>query len=152
MTQARTIKVRTALSRQMSRPGGRSLADAERLADAALQTHQADTFSELGRLVAELEAACASRTDGDRTRAYALAASLVDLAGFFDTGAFYDAAYSLCDLADRTRERGLWSWDAVQVHVQTLRLLHLAGPGDPSPDAAALLAGLRRVVASVLGD
>lgn len=152
MTESRTIKVRTSLSRQLSRPGGRSLADAERLADAALQTHRADTLSELGRLVSELEAACAARTDGDRTRVYAVAAALVDLAGFFDTGVFYDAAYSLCDLTDRTRERGLWSWEAVQVHVQTLRLLHLAGPGNPSPDAAALLAGLRRVVGTVLAD
>lgn len=152
MTQARTVKVRTALSRQLSQPGGRSLAEAERLADAALQTHRADAFAELGRLLAELETACMSRSEADQPRVYALAASIVDLAGFFDTGPFYDAAYSLCDLTDRTRERGLWSWDAIRVHVQTLRLLHLAGLGSPAPDAAALLAGLHRVVRSVLAD
>lgn len=150
MTQARTIKVRTALSRQLSRPGGRSLVEAEQLADAALQTHRADAFAELARLVSDLEAVCATRTESDRARVYALAATLVDLAGFFDTGPFYDAAYSLCDLTDRIRSRGLWSWDAVQVHVQTLRLLLLAGLGNPGAGSATLLAGLRRVVASVL--
>ncbi len=143
------VKVRSALSRQLSQPGGRTLADAERLADAALQTHRADAFAELGRLVAELEAVGAARTPGDEARTYQLAAGLVDLAGFFDTGPFYDAAYSLCDLTDRTRGGDLWSWDAVAVHVQALRLLHLAGLGNAGPDAAALLAGLRRVVASV---
>lgn len=152
MSEVRVIKVRTALSRQLSRPGGRSLAEAERLADAALQTHRTDAFAELGRLSRELEAACEARTAEDRARVYALAASLVDLAGFFDTGPFYDAAYSLCDLADRTRDGPLWSWDAIQVHVRTLRLLLAAGLGSPSPDAAALVSGLRRVAASVLGD
>lgn len=143
------VRVRSALSHQLSRPGGRTLADAERLADAALQTHRADAFAELGRLVAELEAVSAARAPGDEARTYQLAASLVDLAGFFDTGPFYDAAYSLCDLTDRARNGDLWSWDAVAVHVQALRLLHLAGLGTACPDAAALLAGLRRVVASV---
>lgn len=150
MTEARTIKVHTALSRQLSRPGGRTLAEAERLADAALQTHRTDAFAELGRLIAELETVCTARAEADRNRAYALAASLVDLAGFFDTGPFYAAAYSLCDLTDRTRETGLWSWEAVQVHVQTLRLLHLAGLDNTAPDAAGLVAGLRRVVTSII--
>lgn len=150
MTGARLVTVKSGLARQLSRPGGRSLADAERLADEALQTHRTDAFDELGRLVAQLETACTTRSPEDRVRAYALGASIVDLAGFFDTGPFYDAAYSLCDLIDRSRDSPLWSWDAVQVHVQALRLLHLAGLGNAGPDAAGLVAGLRRVVAAIL--
>ncbi len=150
MSGARLVKVQSGLARQLARPGGRTLADAERMADAALQTHRSDAFAELGRLITELEAACTTRAAQDRERVYALGASLVDLAGFFDTGPFYEAAYSLCDLTDRSRDGALWSWEAVQVHVQALRLLHLAGLGEAGPDAAALLAGLRRLVASII--
>ncbi len=149
MTGARLVKVRSALSRQLSRAGGRTVAEAERLAEAALQTHRTEVFGELGRLVAELEALCVTRGPDDEARAYQLASSVVDLAGFFETGPFYDAAYSLCELTDGARTGGLWSWDAVEVHVRTLRLLHMAGLGTACPDAAALLDGLRQVVASV---
>ena len=149
MTEARLVKVRSALSRQLARPGGRSLADAERLAEAALQSHRGDVWAELGRLVTELEALCAARDSGAEAGVYQMASTVVDLAGFFETGPFYDPAYSLCELTDGARGGGGWSWEAVEVHVRTLRLLHLAGLGAACPDAAALLAGLRQVVASV---
>ena len=152
MTEARLVKVRSALSRQLSRPGGRSVADAERLADAALQTHRADAFAELGALVAQLETLCAAPPADGAPRVYALAASLVDLAGFFDTGSFYEAAYSLCDLSDRTRGTDRWSWNAVEVHVRALRLLHSGGLGSTGSGGGELVAGLRKVVAAVVPD
>ena len=37
---------------------------------------------------------------------YELASSLLDMAGFFDTGPLYDAGYSLCDVADRMATTG----------------------------------------------
>lgn len=151
MTEPRMVKFRTNLARQMSRPGGRTVADAERLADAALQTHRKDVFAEMGRLVTQLERLCADRKREDQTLAYQLASGIVDLAGFFETGPFYDAAYSLCELTEAAAAQR-WSWDAVEVHVQTLRLLHTAGLGTACPDADALLAGLRQVVASVRPD
>jgi len=147
VTEARAIKVRSALSRQLARPGGRTLAEAERLADAALQTHREDAVAELGALVSRLEAICADPTESGAGQVYGLAAGLVDVAGFFDTGAFYEAAYSLCELADSTSGRETWSWGAVEVHVQALRLLHGSGPGTGGGDA--LVAGLRQVVAAV---
>jgi hypothetical protein len=147
---ARLVKVQSPLSRQLARPGGRSLAEAERLADTALQERRQTTFAELGDLVGRLEALCVQPEPGDEAQAYALAAGLVDLAGFFDTGPFYEAAYSLCDLADRSRAAGRWSWEAVGVHVGALRLLHSGGLQPAGPGSADLVAGLRRVVGTVL--
>lgn len=150
MSGARLVRVQSPLSRQLALPGGRSAAEAERLADDALQGHRAATFAELGELVGRLEALCAQPDAEGPAQAYALAASLVDLAGFFDTGPFYAAAYSLCDLADRSRTAGRWSWEAVGVHVGALRLLHTGGLQPDGPGSEGLIDGLRRVVATVL--
>ncbi len=149
MTPPRTLKVKSSLSRQLARPGGRTVAEAERLADAALQTHREDAFGELGDLVRRLERHCAEPTPAGEAEVYALAVQIIDLAGFFATGAFYDAAYSLCDLSDRSRGTGRWSWDAVRVHVDALRLLHGAGLQSASSNAPELVAGLRKLAASV---
>jgi hypothetical protein len=151
LTEARLIKVKSSLSRQLDRPGGRSLAEAERLAEAALQTHRTQITAELGELIGKLEVLCADRSEEGQTRVYALAGSLVDLAGFFDTGAFFEAAYGLCDLADRSRAAGRWRWGAVEVHVNALRLLHGRGLDGRSEDSDEIIAGLRQVTATVLG-
>jgi hypothetical protein len=137
-------KIKSTLAKQLARPGGRTLADAQRLADAGLQSHRADIMADLGRLIGQLEALCAAAAPVGQDRVYVLAAALVDLAGFFDTGPLYSAGYSLCDLSDRMRPPAPWSWPAVEVHVKALRLIH-AGGCKADAESDILLAGLRSV-------
>lgn len=146
MTEPRLVKFKSPLASQLGRPGGRSLADAERLAEAALQTHRVSIMGDLGRIVGRLEQHCETAAPEDQNTVYGLAVELVDLAGFFDTGAFFEAAYSLCDLSDKSRSSGRWSWEAVRVHVSALRLLHGRGAGGDPTDGERILAGLRQVV------
>ena len=145
MTEVRTTKIKSSLARQLERPGGRTIADAERLAATGLESHRADIMEDLGRLIGQLETLCAARSDAGRDRVYVLAAALVDMAGFFDTGPLYAAGYSLCELSDRMQPPTAFSWPAVEVHVKALRLIH-AGGCKAGADSEVLLQGLRSVL------
>lgn len=146
MTEARTLKIKTSLARQMAQPGGRALADVERRANERLERHREDVMTTVAGTVTELELVCMTKASGSEPEVYRLASSLLDLAGFFDTGPLYDAGYSLCDVADRMQTNGVWSWPAVGVHVQAMRLILTGGcKADAASDA--LLLGLRSVAA-----
>ena len=44
MTEARTLKIKTTLARQMAQPGGRTVADIERRANERLDRHRDDVM------------------------------------------------------------------------------------------------------------
>lgn len=151
MTDARTLKIKTTLARKMAQPGGRTIADVERRANERLERHRDDVMVSIADIVAELEGVAAAAAPGSEAQVYKLASSLLDSAGFFDTGPLYDAGYSLCDIADRMQTSGAWSWPSVGVHVQALRLI-LTGDCKTTPTSDALLAGLRSVAAKARQD
>ena len=146
MTETRTLKIKTSLARQMAQPGGRTLADVERRANERLERHRDDVMTTVAGTITELELVVAAATAGSEPQVYKLASSLLDTAGFFDTGPLYDAGYSLCDVADRMQTNGVWSWPNVAVHVQAMRLI-LTGGCQADATSDALLAGLRSVAA-----
>lgn len=147
MNPPRTLKVQSPLAKQLSRPGGRTIADAQRLAETGLQSHKAGVMDDLGRLIGQLEALCAATAPEGRDRVYVLASALVDMAGFFDTGPLYTAGYSLCDLSERMQSTGAWNWPAVEVHVKALRLI-LTGGCKTGAESDVLLQGLKSVLAA----
>ena len=146
MTEARTFKYKSNLSKQMSQPGGRSIEDAVRRADAAVEGHREAGMLAVATALADLEMACRTRDDGAHAKIYEMAAALLDMAGFFDTGPLYGAAYSLCEITDLMMTSCAWTWPSVDVHVRALRLI-LADGCVEGETSAALLAGLRSVVA-----
>lgn len=151
MTEARTLKIKTSLARQMAQPGGRTIADVERRANERLERHRDDVMVTVAGTVTELELVCMTKTPGSEPQVYRLASSLLDLAGFFDTGPLYDAGYSLCEVADRMTVNGAWSWPSVEVHVHAMRLILAAGcKADATSEA--LLLGLRSVAAKARQD
>jgi hypothetical protein len=146
VSEVRTLKIKSSLASKLARPGGRTLQDAERLAQASLDARRDEVMADIGAAICELERVCAAKAPGSEGRVYALSSTIIDMAGFFDTGPLYDAAYSLCDLSEQTGEEGgTWRWPPVEVHVQTLRLIH-AGGCKAGPEAAALLRGLSAMV------
>jgi hypothetical protein len=145
VSEVRATKIKSSLAKQLARPGGRTIADAQRLAEAGLESHRADIIEDLGRLIGQLEDLCAAKSETGRDRVYVLAAALVDMAGFFDTGPLYAAGYSLCELSDRMRPPAPFSWPAVEVHVKALRLIH-AGGCKAGAESDVLLQGLRSVL------
>ncbi len=144
MSEARTFKVKSTLARQMQDPGGRQVRDLERQATAQLETHRDDAMTTVAGTLGLLELLCAEMPADGGPRVYALASSIVDLAGFFDTGPLFEAAYSLCEISDRMIQAQAWHWPSVQVHAQALRLI-LAGGCRTGRTSDALLAGLRSI-------
>lgn len=142
---ATAVKVVSSLSKKMAEPGGLTVAAIERRAQERLLGHKQDAMRSVEQAVAELE----KRTAGDLPDAdpelYRIASSMLDLAGFFDTGPLYDAGYSLCELLDVMQGKGQWSAQAVQVHVRALRLI-LKDNYQLTPHSTALLEGLRAVL------
>ena len=144
MSQARTFKVTSSLARQIHEPGGRRVTDAQRQAGEALEAHRDDTMTAISATLDQLDALCAEAPAGAGQNVYELASSIVDLAGYFDTGPLFDAAYSLCEIADRMNQAETWHWPSVQVHLQAMRLILMSGCR-VGRTSETLLAGLRSI-------
>ena len=151
MTEARTLKIKTSLARQMAQPGGRTVADVERRANERLDRHRDDVMITVAGTITELELVASAAAPGSDPQVYKLASSLLDMAGFFDTGPLYDAGYSLCEVADRMAVSGAWNWPSVQVHVRAMRMI-LTGGCQADATSDALLMGLRSVAAKARQD
>ncbi len=134
------------LARKMAEPGGRTMADAVRAADAGLESHREEGMRSLAETLARLEAACIAKDEEAAALVYDLASAFADMAGFFDTGPLYTAAFSLCEASDRMTVGGCWQWPSVHVHVRTLRLI-LAADCRTSEESRLLLEGLASVLA-----
>lgn len=145
MTTARTFKYRTNLSRKMSAPGGLRPGEAVAKAEAGLETHREAAMTSLRQRLVALEALCVALAPGSEARVYDDAAALLDLAGFFDTGPLYTAAFSLCELSDGMIEAGDWEWPPITVHVQALRLI-LTDDCRPTEAAELILNGLSSIL------
>ncbi|HYE42322.1 MAG TPA: chemotaxis protein CheE [Caulobacteraceae bacterium] len=150
MSSAKVYPVRHALAEQMRRPGGRTAAECLEKAQDALDTARDGAMQSIETLVGKLEAVARSRSADPSDEIYTLAHSVLDLAGFFETGPLYEVAYSLCELTDGLRVQGRWEWPAALVHIQALRLVLGAGPGAADdPALRAMLAGLGSVTSRV---
>jgi hypothetical protein len=119
--------MKSRLAHQLAQPGGCSVDEAVRRAEAGIEARREDAVREMSAVVERLADLCQTARAADHGAVYGLATALVDVAGLLDTGPFYQAAYSLCDVADQMRASGRWSWPSVEVHVSALRLV-LRGP------------------------
>ncbi|HYC73385.1 hypothetical protein [Brevundimonas sp.] len=96
--------------------------------------------------LSRLEAICAAGDDGAAAQVYELASAFADMAGLFDTGPLYTAAFSLCETTDRMIAARCWQWPSVDVHLRAIRLIISAGC-EHDERSRALLGGLASVVA-----
>lgn len=146
MTLVRKSGAKSSLADKMAKAGGRTVAEAVRAAEVGLDSHREQGMRSLAATLAALEAACAAREEGAETRVYDLASAFADMAGFFDTGPLYAAAFSLCEASDRMIAGGCWQWPSVDVHVRAMQLI-LADGCKPTETSRLLLAGLATIVA-----
>lgn len=151
MTTSRTFRVKSTLADKMSRPGGRTVASALSAADLALDDRRNAAMKGLADSLGQLQSVAARRGEGDAARIYEGSSALLDIAGFFDTGPLYEAAYSLCEISDRMQAADSWHWPSVEVHIQALTLI-LASGCRRTAASGALLDGLRAVCAAIAAD
>lgn len=142
---AKATKVVSSLSRKMSQPGGLSVADIERRANERLVGHKADAMKAIERSVSELEV-LSNEDLQDAKAIYDAAGAVLSVAGFFDTGPLYDAAYSLCETVEAMNVRHAWNNGSVHVHVRAIRMILKDGCKHSSV-SEQLMAGLKAVQA-----
>lgn len=149
MTTVKITRSKSSLSRKMARPGGRTVAEALDLAEKGLESHRDAGMARMTSLLVQLEEATALRGADSQTAIYALAADILDLAGFFETGPLYTATFSLCDIADRMQVDGVWDWPSIAVHVGAMRLI-LSEGCQSNATSEAVLQGLEAVKLRIL--
>ena len=144
MSAPTSVKIRSSLSRKMAVPGGRTVAEALAQAEKGLEGHREAGLATMAARLAWLEAAVSAKTADSAGEVYRVAAELLDMAGFFETGPFYVATFSLCEIADRMQTAGTWDWPSVAVHAGAMRLIMADGCRD-SENARTILQGLTAV-------
>ncbi|MBO9559075.1 MAG: chemotaxis protein CheE [Caulobacter sp.] len=148
MTVARKFRAPNRLSLLARAEGGMMAKDALAAADAALEPLRAESLAVLDSALAEIEgrfgrSAAATRGDGAFQDLYALALRIIDVSGFLPGSCVDQAAVSFCALVDTCSEAGAWRWEAIDVHINSLRLLRTA---DLNPDQRrAVIDGLNKV-------
>lgn len=151
MSEARVLKIKSSLALKMERAGGRSYAELGRRADEALEAHRDRVMVTIREHLEALGALCTAEEEGAGGRIYAIAAGIVDIAGYFDTGPLYEAAYSLCDTVDRMLGADAWRWPSIAVHHRALALI-LADGCRTSQASTVLIEGLHAVARKAGGE
>jgi hypothetical protein len=147
MSLARSFKVENRLAKIARQPGGKSIEEAVRAAELRIESVRDKCVAALA-LKAERLAAIAAGDRGADAQAtleglYNTSNAIFGVACVYDLDALSEAACSLCDLVHGFRGGEAVNWQAIDVHVDGIRLL-AAGYTD---GAASILAGLRRVKA-----
>jgi hypothetical protein len=132
------------LGQMIDLPGGLTIAEVLRQAEANLAPLRDPAMARIGEHVAALEGY--DRETGDPAQAYALASAIIDCASLFDMDEVCAVAAGLCDLVqDATPERP-FDGRMPALHARTLRLL-LALPDEASEERRRLRDEIAAVVA-----
>jgi hypothetical protein len=148
MSVVRKFRAPNRLSTLVRAEGGRLAQDALAAADAALEPLRAESLAELDAAMAEIESlfgksAAATRAAGAYRDLYGLVLRIIDVSGFLPGSCVDQAAISFCTLIDNCAEADAWRWDAVDVHINALRLLRTV---DLNPEQRrAVIDGLNKV-------
>jgi hypothetical protein len=148
MSVVRKFRAPNRLSMLVKANGGVMAKDALAAADAALEPLRAESLTVLDAALAEIEArfgrsAAAIRQDAAYQELYTLALRIIDVSGFLPGSCVDQAAISFCALVDNCAEAKAWRWDAIDVHINALRLLRTT---DLTPDQRrAVIDGLNKV-------
>lgn len=129
--------------------GGLLAKDALAAAEAGVESLREATMASLDAQLAEVDRRFGKDAPGRAAEPfealYLLASRVIDVSMFVTDTGVDKAAMSLCGLADSCSEQGAWRWDAVDVHLNALKLLRAMGDQLPSEQREAMLQGLYQV-------
>ena len=155
MTVITHARRKSRLARMIDSPGGISVGVALTRARANISALRERGQEEVASHIDDL-AALKPPTDpeaviGTLQQAYRSANHIVDAASPFDLEDTCAVAASLCDMVDRAAGETGFDWRILEVHIQSLRLLHSL-PADAAADRAEVRAHLSRMVAKKFGQ
>lgn len=134
------------------RPGGLSMDEAVRAADANLLSMRGRLVAEIGATLERMQALGGELRDGSDRRAldelYDLSNSVIGMAGASGLPTLGQVCFSLCELIDRSQTSQAWHRQAVKLHFDSLKALR-PGAADAGVDGEVVAAALRRVVARI---
>ncbi len=143
------------LSKLIKLPGGKTVQEAMDDAEANMESIRDKVLGAMDKKVLQLlDSAAAVTADPNPealTNCYNVANEIFALAGAFGKVQMGEAAYSLCELIDRSREAGKWSAPAFQAHMNALRLMRHDDTEEGQEARKVVLAGLRSVIDAVTG-
>ena len=150
MSVVKFIPYTNRLSKLMKLPGGKTVEQAMADADVNLKSIESSCLAVLDQLISRIRGLAETPQPSldDLDEIYARSNEIVGLGGVFGMRDLSAAAYSLCELVDRTRERGGPDREAMTVHVDSLRLLRFGGAIEEA-ERARMLDGLSKVVRRV---
>ena len=142
---ARIFKVENRLAKIARQPGGKSIDEHVRSAELRIESVRDKCVAALAGKADRLAVIAA----GDRREGaseildglYNTANAIFGVACVYELDALSEAACSLCDLVHRFRSGEAVNWQAIDVHVDGIRLL----ASGFTEGAESVLAGLRRV-------
>lgn len=137
------------LAKMIKERGGLLAQDAIAAAEAGVESLREASLSALDETLAEIEArfgkAAENREAESFEALYVLASRIIDVSAFVAGTGLDRAAMSLCGLADNCAEAEAWRWDAVDVHLNALKLLRSVGASLPAAQRDSMLQGLYKV-------
>ncbi len=136
------------LSELLHRPGGITADEAVTAAEQRLDGLRDRGLSDIAATIHDMVVLGSEIDVGPDEKAsrelYRLSNSLVGVAGVFGKGELGDVSLSLCTLIERLLLARRWDRDAVQLHLNSLRLL--SQDGISPVQTATVIAALRQVV------
>jgi hypothetical protein len=148
MTTVRKFRPPNRLAKMIKEGGGLMAKDAIIAAEAGVESLREASLAALDEALTEIErrfGAGTPRESESFETLYALTLKIIDVSAFVADAGVDQAAISLAALTDSCAEVGVWRWDAVDVHLNALRLLRTVGARLPEADRQAMLAGLYKV-------
>ena len=136
------------LAKLVNAPGGLTLLEAVAAADRQLQTIRDRGLEEIrasaARMVTLGKSLAVTRDAAAELELYTLSNGLVGVAAVFGLAELGEVAFSLCTLLDRFSMSGQFSAQAIQIHLDSVRLL--LSDDAQLHDSGAIGAALRQVV------
>jgi len=146
MSSATFIQWQNPLTKLISAPGGVKVSDSLRLAEKNLAEIRDPCLVDVDNQASQLDQLSSqggdNPTDEVKREIYDRSNEVYAVAGVFGLNDLGAAAFSLCELTDRLRTRGLWSREAVDVHLAAFKLLRNAEPG---ADHSSVVNGLEKL-------
>jgi hypothetical protein len=144
MSDAQFIKVRYKLTDQIAREGGMTAGLASERAARELSAEEEKARQAVRVTISKLEALCKEKS-GTMDAVYDLSTEVLDVAGLYDDRPLSEAAYALCELADRLRTQGRADWSAVNVCTEAMKVIW-AAEGPQRGQIKSVLEGLWALV------
>ncbi|WP_068878704.1 MULTISPECIES: hypothetical protein [unclassified Phenylobacterium] len=146
MSSVSYIRRPNRLGKLISTPGGRKLAEAVAQAEANIESMRPGMLAEVDGALDRLRQAAAREDTAAHADVYACASAIVGFAGLCHLSRLGEVAYNLCELSDRYIEAGAWNTAAIAAHIQTMGVLRMANLPEDSPEAEAVMEGLKTLV------